>query len=238
MRTDTVPRMVPPLMTAVRNPLFSAALRSSYLAILGTCVETAPGALAASGDGQRLAALCVDIVRATGVARPRRGREHLRAHISSVGPDGRITTAPLDDDDDEREQRDQYEASSGTDTDPKRPHLRRSALLLLTHVLRATCHQADEVLEARQHAIGDIETGLSALRLPGGGLLPSVGGSRTTSVEALPTWLVPPSELPPMAPVLAYVAQEDEDELVRRLARDALDERERCVQAHVAVAAS
>ena len=58
-------RIVPPLLTAVRNPLFSATLRSSFISILGTCVEIAPTALAADRSSVHMVHMCTELIQAT-----------------------------------------------------------------------------------------------------------------------------------------------------------------------------
>lgn len=215
-----LPRITGPLLTAVRQPWWPATLRSSFLSILGTCVEIAPLALAADGTSASLVALCTELLALTSERRGMRMRPRVRA--TRVGRDeaGRRIEQLMDDSDsDEAAVHAEREATSGTDPDPQRPQLRRSALLLLALLVRGTMHQVEE---AQEKLAATMDAPLTALRLPGGGVLPSVQAGHGAA-ENTPL-LVTPTALAPVAPVLQYVADEDVDVVVRQQARDALDE--------------
>ncbi|WFD18781.1 hypothetical protein MCAP1_000992 [Malassezia caprae] len=215
-----LPRITGPLLAAVRQPWWPATLRSSFLSILGTCVEMAPLALAADGTSAALVALCTELLALTSERRGVRRRSKVRA--TRVGRDeaGRRVERLMDDSDsDEAAEHAEREATSGTDPDPHRPQLRRSALLLLALLVRGARHQVEEAQETKDT---EIDAPLTALRLPGGGVLPRVGPGRAPA-EKTPH-LVTPTALAPVKPVLQYVADEDIDVVVRQQARDALDE--------------
>lgn len=217
-----LPRITGPLLTAVRQPRWPATLRSSFLSILGTCVELAPLALAADGTSVALLSLCTELLTLTSERRGVRRRPKVRA--TRVGRDeaGRTMERLVDDSDsDEAADRAEREATSGTDPDPQRPQLRRSALLLLALLVRGTRHQLEE---AQEKQAADTDAPLTALRLPGGGVLPDVRAGHAAARTPQDPLLVTPAALAPVAPVLQYVADEDVDLIVRQQARDALDE--------------
>ena len=112
------------------------------------------------------------------------------------------------------------EETSGIDTDVHRPTLRRSALLLLTWLLQKTVQQLDEYHEACRRDVDQVDAPLTALRLPGGGMLPDLGGRPK---PVLPPLLVPVDTLSSFVPIVSYMAQEDADEIARIQARDCLD---------------
>ncbi|WFD34978.1 hypothetical protein MCUN1_001824 [Malassezia cuniculi] len=197
-----LPRIVRPLLTALRNTNFSATLRSSFIAVLGTCVEGEPGAVA-SLTGSEIAEAAVDLVHVEGVNRPQ--RRTVRAYVNGEA-------AALDDSDDDQDR-------SGIDTDPKLPQLRRSALLLLAHAIRASRHMIEEYAEAQQRAP---DASLTALRLPGGGLLPSIGDSIPQPTP--PELLVPLSLVPRIRLIMQKTSALDTDALVRQQAEDCLKE--------------
>lgn len=212
-------RIVPPLLTAVRNPLFSATLRSSFISILGTCVEIAPTALAADRSSVHMVHMCTELIQATTERRAIRQRSRVRASVQGVGAGGEVTERSLDDEDEE-EAMWEREATSGTDRDVHRPQLRRAALLLLLMLLRATQEQLDDYRESCERDLDDIDAPLSALRLPGGGVLPDVHGR---AKPTLPPLLVPVDVLGSVMPVVTYMAQEEADNVVRVQAQDCID---------------
>lgn len=212
-----MPRITGPLLTAVRQSGWPATLRSSFLSLLGTCVELAPSALAASGTSVAMVGLCTELLGLTSEWRGLRKRPAVRARCAGRDDTGRQIERLLDDSDSD-EALAEREATSGTDPDPHRPQLRRSALLLLALLVRGTRHQLEDV-ESKD----DATTPLHALRLPGGGLLPSVDEGRARAINR-PPLLVTPEVLATTPAVLRYVADEDVDVVVRQQARDALDE--------------
>lgn len=229
--TPALPVVVHPLLTAVRNPLFSAALRSSFIAVLGTCIEVAPAAVAADGASAEMVRLCRDLVQIESVPRARR-KPTVTAHVQGRDEANRSVTTVLDDDEDAMD----FESRAGVDTDARLPTLRRSALLLLAVLLRATRHQLEEYVEAQQHSAGLAPDTLSALRLPGGHVLPSTGPAQPSIPK--PAVLVPLQEVQTLAPLTNYVATEDTDALVRHQARDCTDEAQLLQAAYVAANAA
>lgn len=234
------PRIVEPLLTAIRNPLFSATLRSSFLSILGTCVEISPEAVAASGAAASMVNMSLEIIKLTSELRPLRTRAKVRAHVSGT-KDGQTFSHAVDDDHDDEVLETLWEKdqASGVDADPKRPQLRRSALLLLALLVRTSCHQMDTYMDQQQRGHLDVDQPLQALRLPGGGMLPSISHapSQRTSLP-LPTLLVSATSANAMIPVVTYLSQEDNDALARQQAQDVLDEIQRWQTLYVQVAAS
>lgn len=196
-----------PLLTALRNSNFSATLRSSFIAVLGTCVEIVPGAVAAL-TGTQLAEAALDLVAVESVDRPQ--RKAVRAYVNGE--------EQMDDSDDDKEAR---EARAGIDTDSKLPQLRRSALLLLAYTIRASLHLVEEYAEAQQRTAGDVDAPLTALRLPGGSLLPSVEEEGPRPVRPAPPELPVPLTLVPRIILTAEkVHTWDTDALVRQQAED------------------
>ena len=232
-----LPHIVPPLLTAVRNPVFPASLRSSFISILGTLVETAPQALAANRVSIEMVRMCTELLQSTTERRPMRRRERVRAMVHGTDVLGQRTERRLggSDDEDELDADDDggardgtsstmsmahREETSGIDTDVHRPTLRRSALLLLTWLLQKTVQQLDEYHEACRRDVDHVDAPLTALRLPGGGMLPDLGGRPK---PVLPPLLVPVDTLSSFVPIVSYMAQEDADEIARIQARDCLD---------------
>lgn len=230
--------IVNPLLTAVRNPVFSATLRSSFISILGTCVEVAPTALASSGASEDMARLCRELVQVESVRRPMMRKAHVTAHVTGKDATGEQKRTAIDDDDDECEKMAEKEGHAGTDVDPKLPQLRRAALLLLAVLLRSTRHQLDAFLDARQHQLEETPEpeSLSALRLPGGGMLPET--RQTTSKVPAPVPLLSMQAAQHLVPVMSYVATEDVDALVRQQASDCLDEVRLLESAHISARAA
>lgn len=211
-----LPRVVGPLLTALRNPNFSATLRSSFIAVLGTCVETEPAALAAL-TGSAIAETALDIVTVESVDRPLRRTVHAAVNGQRVN---------LDDSDDEQE-------CQGTDTNSKRPQLRRAALLLLAHTIRASRHQLEEYGDAQQKS--NIDVSLSALRLPGGSMLPSIDSDARPSSISPPQLLVPFTLVPRIKLMAQRTGALDTDALVRQQAQDCISEAQLLEQVAVLV---
>lgn len=215
--------VVQPLLTAVRNPIFSATLRSSFISILGTCVEFAPIALASSGASEEMVQMCSDLVKLESVRRPMMRKRTVTAHVTGRDIHGNEKRSMMDDNEEERERRDEREVYAGIDKDPKLPQLRRSAFLLLAVLLRATRHQLDAYMEERQtDAASSGPDTLSSLRLPGGGVLPDIGAK--TRVEKPPVPLVSLKSARQLIPTANYVSYEDIDALVQQQARDCVHE--------------
>lgn len=215
-----LPRITGPLLTAVRQPWWPATLRSSFLSILGTCVEVVPLALAADGTSTAMLSMCTELLTLTSERRGLRRRAKVRAtRIQRDEAGRRIEQLVNDSDSDEASAQAEREATSGTDPDPHRPQLRRSALLLLALLIRGTRHQLEEMQETQE---AEIQAPLTALRLPGGGVLPDVrGGAQKAPSTPL---LVTPKALAPVTPLLQYVADEDVDAIVRQQAQATWDE--------------
>ncbi|PKI85735.1 hypothetical protein MVES1_000271 [Malassezia vespertilionis] len=236
-RLTSVPIFVQPLLTAVRNPMFSASLRSSFISILGTCIEILPLAMATSGASREIVALCKDLVALEMVHRPVQPlkKSKVCAHVSGMDTHGDTVMRQVDSDDsdDERLAQMEREQRAGIDTDPKLPQLRRSALLLLAVMLRATRHQLDAFMEA-QRSCSMQGASLSQLRLPGGSMLPDTGGGIPKQV-APPTPLVSMAAAHGLITVVLHAAQEDVDEVVRQQAQDCVEE-ERLLEAAYAQA--
>ncbi|WFD32313.1 hypothetical protein MSPP1_003358 [Malassezia sp. CBS 17886] len=225
---STLGTVVEPLLTAVRNPLFSATLRSSFLSLLGTCVEVAPAVLVAHRWTEQLVQLCGELVAVEHVPQRRTVRAHVTARVRGRDAHGAETERALGPDDmsDGGEQRAMLEQDSGIETDPSLPQLRRAALLLLALLLRGTRHQLDDFLDAQQRDADDAmhtDTPLSALRMPGGAVLPSVGEQRAAAAQC-PDPLVPASYPARLVPLLERVAASDTDGIVRTQAQDCVDE--------------
>lgn len=205
-------RVIEPLLTAVRAMHFPATLRSSFIAILGTCVEIAPVAVASSAARQ-LVALCAELVTLTSVARTPRRRPRVQAHVAGIDVHGHSVHAAVDSDSDSEM------PNAAIDANTRLPQLRRAALLLLALLVRTTRHQVEDYADEKSAAA---DAPLTALRLPGGGRLPDTDGARRAAPP--PPLLVTPTDLPSLYPLLQHVSTEDLDALVRQQARDCIDE--------------
>lgn len=131
--------LVAPLLNALSNTSLPATLRSSVISILGTLVEVAPLPIAASGHAEQMGRAMLDL---------------LALELQGVRPDGTVD----------------HQADSATARPKdmtKAAHLRRSALHLLTLLIRGSKHQ----LETKQLNLPQ-ESSLSSLRLPNGTNLP------------------------------------------------------------------
>lgn len=220
--TPAIDVIVNPLLTGVRNPRFSATLRSSFISILGTCVEFAPTALASSGAANEMVQLCGDLVKIESVPRSMTRKSAVTGRVTGRDEHGNTKTMQLDEEE-EKEQRDEREARAGIDVDPKLPQLRRSALLLLAVLLRSTRHQLDAFVEDRSRDIeSDGPDTLTSLRLPGGSMLPDTGAKKKS--HAAPALLVSLDAARRILPTVSYTSSEDVDALVQQQARDCIQE--------------
>ncbi|UTT93579.1 hypothetical protein NDA17_001179 [Ustilago hordei] len=210
--------VVPPLLAKLGDRRLPNVLRSSFVSILGTMVEAVPLAMASKGYAGRLAEVCVEIVVIEMVRSPKLGGKGVKMKVQGQ----RITDA----DEEEKVAEQQKKLDSATITDPKVAHLRRAAMLLLTLLVRGTQLQ----LQDQQHNEGGFAEKLSALRLPGGGMLPSIstadesaavgnGGKRRLEKKDL---LFPPKMLQRLKQVAAYLVANDSDAILRTHAYDCL----------------
>lgn len=220
--TPAVDMIVNPLLTGVRNPRFSATLRSSFISILGTCVEFAPTALASSGASNEMVQLCNDLVKMESVPRSMMHKSAVTGHVMGRDEHGNTKIMPLDEEE-EKEQRHEREARAGIDVDPKLAQLRRSALLLLAVLLRSTRHQLEAFVEDRSREMeSDGPDTLTSLRLPGGTMLPDTGTKKKS--RAVPALLVSLDAARHILPAVSYAESKDVDALVQQQARDCIQE--------------
>ncbi|SPO21542.1 uncharacterized protein UTRI_01028_B [Ustilago trichophora] len=215
---DTV---VPPLLVKLRERALPNVLRSSFVSILGTVVEAAPVMMVSKGYAVQVAEVCMDIVVIEMVPRP---NGNPKGNVKMDVQGKRVSNAEVDDEEEEKKrQLEQTKLDSATNTDPKLAHLRRAAMLLLTLLVRGTQIQLDNYT-SRNADKAPVEK-LSALRLPGGGILPSIStiGEPTTKEEprlAQKNLLFPPPLLNRLKQVAAYVETSDTDAIVRAHAHD------------------
>lgn len=218
---DTV---VPPLLAKLRDRSLANVLRSSFVSILGTMVEAAPVVMASKGYAAQLAEVCIDIVVIEMVQRPNaplKGAVKLKVQ-------GKRVADPTEDDEVKENARaqEQRKLDSATSSDAKIAHLRRAAMLLLTLLVRGTRFQLEERDEGG--AGGKLMEKLSALRLPGGGILPSVSASGegvkdTTQQLGKKDLLFPPQLLERLKQVAGYIEARDTDAIVRTHAHDCIE---------------
>ena len=206
---DTV---VPPLLAKLRDRSLANVLRSSFVSILGTVVEAAPVAMATKGYAGQLAEVCIDIVVIEMVQQPNAKNGPVKLNVQ-----GKRISNP--DDDDSKASEEQRKLDSATANDAKIAHLRRAAMLLLTLLVRATRLQLEQPEQAR------LADKLSALRLPGGAMLPSIstpgqGATQPTAKLTKTDLLFPSSLLEKLKQVAAYVQARDTDAIVRTHAHD------------------
>ena len=222
-----VDAVVPPLLTRLRDRALPNVLRSSYISILGTVVEAAPLAMASRGYAAQLAQVCIDIVVIEHVQQPRAPPPPTAGAVK-LNVQGERVRRPEADDAAEAEaeaaKAQQAALDSATSTDPKLAHLRRAAMLLLTLLVRATRLQLEDDRSGRADSHGEQ---LSALRLPGGGVLPSVSASAGTAPTKMgistKDLLFPPTLLTRLKQVAAYLETSDSDTIVRVHAHDCLE---------------
>ncbi|SPO22350.1 uncharacterized protein UTRI_01028 [Ustilago trichophora] len=214
---DTV---VPPLLVKLRDRALPNVLRSSFVSILGTVVEAAPMAMVSKGYSVQLAQICMDIVVIEMVQRPN-GKPN---GTVKMNVQGKRVSSPEEEDDDEKDKKRQVEQrklDSATNTDSKLAHLRRAAMLLLTLLVRGTqiqWHNYTTQIANKSHV-----DKLSALRLPNGGILPSIS-TPTINEPKLDqkNLLFQPSLLEKLKQIAAYIHTNDTDAIVRAHAHDCL----------------
>ncbi|CDR99212.1 hypothetical protein [Sporisorium scitamineum] len=220
---DTV---VPPLLAKLRDRSLANVLRSSFVSILGTVVEAAPWAMASKGYAAQLAEVCIEIVVIEMVQRPNttvKGPVKLNVQGKRVNPNEDEEKEKAS----EREQRKLDNATnSATNSDAKIAHLRRAAMLLLTLLVRETRFQLEE--RDGMEGGGKLVEKLSALRLPGGGILPSISAPGENAVGKTQQLgkrdlLFPPHLLERLKQVAAYVEAGDTDAIVRTHAHDCIE---------------
>ncbi len=215
--------LVPPLRSFLLDATTPITFKVSAISLLGTAIEACPQAVAELGLGVQLAETALDILRVE-------TRDPRSMDRSEIEPEL---------------------ADDPTSTDSSLPSLRRAAMLLLQLLVDQTGQQLDSVLEDQEEAQGirieDQTEGLQALRLPGGGSLPSitpvsgVAAARPRITPVVPRLLLTPPLLPRVKTVCGYVRQVDQDEVVHQQAQRCLLEIERLeismVQAGVALSA-
>ncbi|GAK64961.1 uncharacterized protein PAN0_007d3177 [Moesziomyces antarcticus] len=215
-----VDAVVPPLLAKLSDRALPNVLRSSFISILGTVVEAAPLSMATKGYAAQMAQICIDIVVFELVHRPapsQRGSVKLNVQ-------GRKVSDVDDDEQAERREVEQRKLDSATVVDAKVAHLRRAAMLLLTLLVRGTSIQLETANEADGPA--QLVERLSALRLPGGGSLPSVDrgepqpGSAHKARLGARDLLFPVGLATRLREVAAYAAANDTDMVVRTHAHD------------------
>lgn len=210
--------VLPPLLVRLRDRAVPNVLRSSFISILGTVVEAVPLAMAVKGYAGQLAEICIDIVVIEMVQRPDALRSAVKMNVQ-----GKRVNNPDEEEEKGKKDAEQKRLDSATVTNPKVAHLRRAAMLLLTLLVRGTQIQ----LEERNDGGGArLVEKLSALRLPGGGMLPSLsseGGEPAPSREASlekKDLLFPVQLLKRLKEVASYVEASDTDAVVRTHAHD------------------
>ncbi|UZJ53245.1 hypothetical protein CBS101457_002565 [Exobasidium rhododendri] len=191
-----IDEIVEPLLTALRDSQRSTTLRSSYLSVLGTCVEACPLAFSASRLGERIVDSMLDL---------------LSVETAVRAPVGNQQRQDMED---------------PTHTDSKLPQLRRAAVLLLALFIRGSRHQLEVIQEKNWHEDKAKEQdGLTSLRLPGGGIIGgSVGRKATTTSKNNGPLLFSKSKVQRTSTVLSYLAQTDVDGLVRHQSNELLEE--------------
>lgn len=191
--------IVEPLLTALRDARRPTTLRSSYLSILGTCVEACPAAFSSTQLGGTIADAMLD------------------AMLDLLS----VETSPRHTQHDEVQERDNMQ--DPTHLDARLPQLRRAAILLLALLIRGSRHQ----LESSQEREADIlaqQDGLSVLRMPNGSILGGPANDTRDSASAPPALLFGHDKAARTSSVLSYVEQTDSDGLVRHQAGELLDE--------------
>ncbi|PWN18525.1 hypothetical protein BCV69DRAFT_285150 [Microstroma glucosiphilum] len=230
---------LPALLTVLRDRKASTTLKSSALTLLGTCVEAFPLAIASAtreGYVGKMVRGCLDLLQLEMVHR--RSSSGARPTSGSFGEH-----AEEEEEEDPTVARQQLRFAPGADDstslDSSYPQLRRGALLLLHLLIKGTRDQLALFVETRareQPQVG-AEGGWIALRLPGGGRLPSLSSSfdPKSAPTTLPPLLFPLAERSSGSggdvqlqdstrTTMQYLALEDDDALVRRMAREVDEE--------------
>lgn len=205
----SVSTLFEPLLSALGDAMLPTNLRSSIISLMGTLVEATPLVLAAKGHSAEMATAMLDLLALEIVPRAR------ALPAGETGADEEAAVAE----------------AAPTSTERHLPQLRRSAMLLLALLIRGTRHQLDEYLSRAVKSTEDSEReggGLQALRLPGGGSLPSLvptGSSLAPgSARQAPPFLFPSSLLNRARTTGAYANAHDTDALVRLEGEDIVTE--------------
>lgn len=245
--------LLPALLGILRDGHTSTTLKSSALTLLGTCVEAFPLAIASAthqGYVDEMVRGCLDLLQLEMVRRKSRGR----SGSASLDEHAEEDLQKGEEEEEEEEEdpttlRLRLRFAPGADDSPgldsSYPQLRRGALLLLHLLIKGTRDQLALFVETQaQAAQHEADVGLSALRLPGGGRLPSLSSPASTSASsstpALPPLLFP-LEVAAKKNISTgggggvplrdstrntarYLAAEDDDALVRRMAGEVDEE--------------
>ncbi|KAK0536408.1 hypothetical protein OC842_001992 [Tilletia horrida] len=239
--------VVEPLLTMLRDAREPAALRSSAISLLGTCVEAAPLEMASGGFSSSLGTTCLDLVSLESTERTQplsalKRRKRKQEGSATVTIKGSGAFAGLDtealDGSDEEEETPQPDSALATDT--KLPQLRRSALFLLALLLAGANAVLENCLDEASavtedgviSSVGrDGNSGISALRLPGGAILPPLpsdkAGTSARRSTTLPPLLFDSKLLGRAKTVLRFVGERDADAVVRVQADEA---QQQCAQ--------
>ncbi|CAO1634665.1 unnamed protein product [Sympodiomycopsis kandeliae] len=223
--------LLPPLLFGLRQAKFPTTLRSSYLSLLGTCVEAFPSSFAHQGLSKELTETCIQILKSESVNRPS-GNSH-----AALREEGGADRDAIQEEDEELTPEDLKRrmnfapgADDSTGVDTTFPQLRRGALLLLNLLISGATTQLDAAFEKERNLQADQGT-LRSLRLPGGNALPSISNVTQYNEENLKLehLLFDSSCTASVRTVAGYVQQNDTDALVRHqcgeifLAIDAFD---------------
>lgn len=210
--------VVPLLMGALRNRTISATIRSSVVSLLGTCVEAAPTAMASQGYSHLLADAMLDLASIESVERP------------AVSATSRGTEADSESDQhlDAKQQERQRKFAPGhddaTDIDAKLPQLRRSALLLVSLLIRGTRHQLEQAARKIEPQASGTDS-LRALRLPGGRILRASSTELVGDNDDKTVVLLFPRKLIGRAKtVCGFLQWRDTDAIVRMEGQDCLEQ--------------
>ncbi|PWN52035.1 hypothetical protein IE53DRAFT_312848 [Violaceomyces palustris] len=224
--------IVPPLLEKLSQANVPSTIRSSIISILGTTVEAIPLGLATRGLSRKMVQTCSDLIRIETVVRKqpvksKSSRLGTRARVKGKAKEGGETSLDLDLDEEEEEEGEEENRrgwQDATSTDSTSPSLRRSAILLLSLLLRGTKHQ---VLEGREEEEVWVSSRLESLTLPGGASFPPLGDvdrplrSRARKDSPL---LVDPGSLSGLRILMSFSREKDDDAVVRYQAEEALRE--------------
>lgn len=192
-----VDEIVYPLLTAIRQFNRPTTLRSSYLSVLGTCVEACPAAFTSTLSANAIVDAMLDLLS-----------------IESKQKSS-ITQA--------------QDMQDPTHVDTKLPQLRRAAILLLALFINGSRHQLEIAQEERDKI--NQEEGLTALRLPNGSI---VGSGNDSSAKIQQPLMFPEKQSSRTSSILGYIAQTDNDDLVRHQSQQLLEEVKLLALAYVA----
>jgi hypothetical protein len=183
--------IVHPLLTALRQSSRPTTLRSSYLSILGTCVEACSGAFTATSIGNALIDAMLDLLS--------------------------VETSSL------QSKQSQQDMQDPTNLDTKLPQLRRVAVLLLALFIRGSRHQLELSQEKRDDVSAQQEVGLTSLRMPNGSILQGENSDAQRNSVNQPLMFAE-DKTERTKTILGYIAQYDNDSLVRHQSQQLLDE--------------